>query len=94
MSRHKGLKWAEIEASLKAQTGKLWSLHAMEGTGGEPDVVGQDAKTGEYLFLIVQRKVRKVAQVCVMTAKDWNRGKNTNPKATHSIWLRPWASDF
>ena len=48
--RHKGLAWADVEARLNAQPGKLWSLHQMESTGGEPDVIGQDKKTGEYLF--------------------------------------------
>ena len=50
MSRHKGLEWAKVRARLEANTEKLWSLHEMEKTGGEPDVVGQDEKTGEYLF--------------------------------------------
>lgn len=49
-SRHKGLKWADIQKKLEADAGKLWSLHEMERTGGEPDVVGHDKKTGEYLF--------------------------------------------
>ena len=50
MNRHSGLEWANIEAKLKADSEKLWSLHEMEGTGGEPDVVGHDEKTGEYIF--------------------------------------------
>lgn len=50
MNRHKGLGWAEVQARLEANTGKLWPLHRMESTGGEPDVVGYDKKTGEYLF--------------------------------------------
>jgi hypothetical protein len=50
MNRHKGLEWAKVEAKLEANAGKLWSLHEMEKTGGEPDVVGHDKKTGEYLF--------------------------------------------
>jgi hypothetical protein len=50
MNRHKGLEWAAIEAKLKANPGKLWSLSEMEATGGEPDVVGYDKKTGEYIF--------------------------------------------
>ncbi len=48
--RHKGLEWAEVKAKLEANSGKLFSLHMMEATGGEPDVVGQDKKTGEYIF--------------------------------------------
>ncbi len=50
MSRHEGLAWDKVQARLEAQPGKLWSLHEMERTGGEPDVVGLDRKTGEYIF--------------------------------------------
>ncbi len=50
MDRHPGLKWAEVEARLLADVGKLWSLNEMEESRGEPDVVGQDKKTGEFLF--------------------------------------------
>lgn len=50
MNRHKGLEWAKVQAKLEANTGKLWSLSEMERTGGEPDVVGYDKKTGEYIF--------------------------------------------
>ena len=50
MNRHKGLEWAQIQAKLEANTEKLRSLHEMERTGGEPDVVGRDNKTGEYMF--------------------------------------------
>src|SRR5215831_9546880 len=50
MNRHNGLQWAPIQATLEANAGKLWSLNEMERTGGEPDVVGHDKKTGEYIF--------------------------------------------
>lgn len=50
MDRHKGLEWAIVQANLEAQPEKLSSLYAMESTGGEPDVVGYDKKTGEYIF--------------------------------------------
>jgi hypothetical protein len=50
MNRHKGVKWESVLAKLEANTVKLWSLHEMERTGGEPDVVGHDKKTGEYIF--------------------------------------------
>jgi len=50
MSRHKGLDWAKVQAKLEANPEKLWILDEMEITGGEPDVVGQDKKTGEYIF--------------------------------------------
>jgi Protein of unknown function (DUF4256) len=48
--RHKGLKWEDVQAKLEADPEKLWSLDQMEETGGEPDVVGFDKKTGEYIF--------------------------------------------
>ena len=50
LNRHKGLAWAKVQARLEASAEKLWSLHEMEQTGGEPDVGGQDKKTGEYIF--------------------------------------------
>lgn len=49
-SRHKGIEWAQVQAKLEANPGKLWSLNEMERTGGEPDVVGHDKNTGEYVF--------------------------------------------
>jgi len=50
MNRHKGIEWAKVLAKLEANADKLWSLSEMEETGGEPDVVGHDKKTGEYIF--------------------------------------------
>jgi len=50
MNRHKGLEWTKLKAKLQDTPEKLWSLYEMERTGGEPDVVGQDKKTGEYVF--------------------------------------------
>ena len=50
MKRHEGIAWADVEARLSANYGNLWSLSEMERTGGEPDVVGRDKKTGEFIF--------------------------------------------
>ena len=50
MNRHKGLEWANVQEKLEANNDKLWSLDDMEVTGGEPDVVGYDKKTNEYIF--------------------------------------------
>src|ERR1700752_4442145 len=50
MNRHKSLEWTKVQARLEANAEKLWSLNEMERTGGEPDVVGHDKKTGEYIF--------------------------------------------
>ncbi|MBL7799047.1 MAG: DUF4256 domain-containing protein [Saprospiraceae bacterium] len=51
MSRHPGMKWPDVLARLEAGAEKLWSLHEMERTGGEPDVAGFDAQTGEFIFV-------------------------------------------
>jgi hypothetical protein len=48
--RHKGIDWNKVQSKLDANPGKLWSLSEMERTGGEPDVIGQDKKTGEFIF--------------------------------------------
>ena len=50
MNRHKDLEWAKVQTKLEASPEKLWSLYEMERSGGEPDVVGRDTKTGEYIF--------------------------------------------
>ncbi|MCV4234779.1 DUF4256 domain-containing protein [Virgibacillus sp. LDC1] len=50
MNRHQGLEWADVQAKLEANPEKLWSLHEMEITGGEPDVIGHGNQTGEYIF--------------------------------------------
>ena len=50
VNRHKGFEWSKVQARLEANPEKLWSLNEMERTGGEPDVVGHDRKTGEYIF--------------------------------------------
>jgi hypothetical protein len=50
LNRHKGLDWAKVRVRLEVNAEKMWSLNEMERTGGEPDVVGHDKKTGEYIF--------------------------------------------
>jgi len=50
MNRHQGLEWVKLQAKLEANSEKLWSLNEMERTGGEPDVVGHEKKTGEFVF--------------------------------------------
>src|SRR5258707_11315718 len=65
MNRHKGLEWAKVKAKLEANAEKLWSLHEMERTGGEPDLVGHDKKTGEYVFYYCSAESPKSrASVC------------------------------
>jgi hypothetical protein len=50
MARHKGIEWSKVAAKLEADPAKLWSLNQMEATGGEPDVIGVDKKSGEFIF--------------------------------------------
>ncbi len=50
MNRHKTLEWPNVQAKLETNPGKMWSLHEMERTGGEPDIIGHDKKTGDYIF--------------------------------------------
>lgn len=79
--RHIGLDWSKISVRLKKNTQKLWSLNEMEKTGGEPDVIGYDKKTDEYIFCdCVSRKFQKVVGVFATTAKVWSQGKNLNRK--------------
>ncbi len=66
MNRHKGLEWAKVQAKLEANTEKLWSLNEMERTGGEPDVVGHDKKTGEYIFYDCSAESPKRPQKCLL----------------------------
>ena len=81
-NRHKGLEWAKVQAKLEANTEKLWSLNEMERTGGEPDVVGQDKKTGEYIFYDCAAESRKPAEVFATTVKRWTPGKKINRHLT------------
>ncbi|QEE49017.1 DUF4256 domain-containing protein [Flavobacterium alkalisoli] len=64
MNRHKGVEWDKVQAKLEASPQKLWSLDAMEETGGEPDVVGVDKKTGEYIFYDCSAESPKRRSLC------------------------------
>ena len=64
INRHKGLKWADVDAKLTASSEKLWSLSEMERTGGEPDVVGFDKKTGEHIFYDCSPEIPRASQPC------------------------------
>ena len=64
MDRHKGVEWDKVQAKLEASPQKLWSLDAMEETGGEPDVVGVDKKTGEYIFYDCSAESPKRRSLC------------------------------
>jgi len=82
LNRHKGLDWTKVQAKLEANPGKLWSLNEMESTGGEPDVVGQDKKSGEYIFFDCSAETPKGrVSVCYdregLESRKEHRPKNT-----------------
>jgi hypothetical protein len=92
-NRHQALEWAKVQAKLEANPEELWSLSEMERTGGEPDVVGHDKKTGEYIFCDCSAKLLKAAEMFVTTVKARKQGKRKGciRQAMLSIWQPPWA---
>ena len=81
MKRHKGLDWPKVEARLNADPGKLWSLAEMERTGGEPDVVGLDKKTGEYVFYDCAAESPKGRRSLCYDRKAWESRKEHKPES-------------
>ena len=82
MNRHKGVEWAKVRARLEASPGKLWSLAEMERTGGEPDVVGQDKKSGEYIFFDCSPETPKGRVSVCYDREGWESRKEHRPKTT------------
>lgn len=80
MNRHQGMDWASVETKLKAQPQKLWSLNQMEETGGEPDVVGYDKKTGKYLFYDCADETPKGRRSVCYDQEALNSRKEHKPK--------------
>ncbi len=80
MNRHKGLPWADVQAKLEANTEKLWSLAEMERTGGEPDVVGHDKKSGEYIFYDCSEESPKGRRSICYDAEALESRKEHKPK--------------
>lgn len=80
MHRHKGLKWPEIQARLEAKPAKLWSLNEMEETGGEPDVVDFDKKSGEYIFYDCSPESPKGRRSICYDQEALNARKENKPK--------------
>lgn len=80
--RHKGLDWAKVQARLEGHPDKLWSLNEMEGTGGEPDVVGQDKKSGEFLFVDCSPQTPKGRTSVCYDREGWESRKEHRPKTT------------
>ena len=81
MGRHKGLKWADVEAKLKKNDGKLWSLAEMERTGGEPDVVGFDKKNREFIFYGCSPESPKGRRSLCYDRAAWESRKEHKPSS-------------
>jgi hypothetical protein len=82
MSRHQGLEWVKVQARLEANPEKLWSLGEMEKTGGEPDVVGHDKKTGEYIFFDCSPETPKGRTSVCYDREGLESRKEHKPKTT------------
>lgn len=82
MQRHKGIAWADVGAKLEANAKKLWTLNEMEFTGGEPDVVGFDAKTGEYIFYDCSAESPKGRRSICYDRAAWEARKEHKPDNT------------
>ena len=82
LNRHKGLEWAKVQSRLEANAEKVWSLNEMESTGGEPDVVGQDKKTGEYIFFDCSAETPKGRVSVCYDREGWESRKEHRPKTT------------
>ncbi len=81
MLRHKGLKWANVAATLEMEPEKLWSLSEMERTGGEPDVVGFDKTTGEYIFFDCSAESPKGRRSLCFDRAAWETRKEHKPES-------------
>ncbi len=79
MSRHRGLDWAKVQARLEAEPANLWSLSEMDRTGGEPDVVGFDVKTGEYIFYDCSPESPKGRRSVCYDRAAWESRKENKP---------------
>ena len=92
VNRHKGLEWAKVQAKLEANTEKLWSLNEMERTGGEPDVVGHDKKTGECIFYDCSAESPKGRRSFCYDREALESRKEHKPEDNAiDIWQLPWA---
>jgi hypothetical protein len=82
VNRHKGLEWAKVQTKLETNAEKLWSLNEMESTGGEPDVVGHDKKSGEYIFFDCSAETPKGRVSVCYDREGWESRKEHRPKTT------------
>jgi hypothetical protein len=81
-ARHPGVEWGEVRSRLEAQPGKLWSLNEMERTGGEPDVVGRDEATGEFLLIDCAPESPKGRRSLCFDRKAWEERKEHRPEGS------------
>jgi hypothetical protein len=84
MGRHRGLEWAKVQAKLEAQPEKLWSLQEMESSGGEPDVIGHDKKTGQYTFCDCSAQSPKGRRSCCYDGEA-QRSRKEHPPKTNAV---------
>lgn len=82
LKRHEGIAWEKVQERLEASSEKLWSLNEMEDTGGEPDVVAHDTKTGEYLFFDCSPETPKGRVSVCYDREGWESRKEHRPKDT------------
>ena len=82
MQRHKGFKWADVAARLEGNVKKLMSLYEMENTGGEPDIVGKDSKTGEYIFFDCAAESPSGRRSFCYDREGWESRKEHRPEST------------
>ncbi len=82
IKRHKGIEWEKVQAKLEADSAKLWSLNEMEGTGGEPDVIGYDKKTDEYIFVDCAAESPAGRRSLCYDHEGWESRKEHRPEGT------------
>lgn len=82
LARHPGLVWAKVQARLEAKPAKLWSLAEMERTGGEPDVIGHDKKSGEFVFMDCAPESPAGRRSVCYDREGWLSRKEARPKST------------
>lgn len=80
INRHKGFEWASVQAKLEGNAEKLWSLNEMERTGGEPDVVGHDKKTGEFIFYDCSAESPRGRRSLCYDRQAWESRKEHKPQ--------------
>ena len=81
MQRHAGLEWTTVQAKLQSNSAKLWSLNEMEQSGGEPDVVGVDTATREFIFMDCSAQSPKERRSVCYDREGWMHGRSTNRRA-------------